>query len=170
MPRSGERRSTGKMAADRLFVDTNVLVYATVAESPFHQHASRALEQARGAGAELWISSQVLREFLVVMTRPGLAQDLPPLGLLLNAISSFRSFFHVAFSESGALDRLLELMQSTDIGGKQVHDAHIIATMQVHDIPRLLTHNVSDFKRFASLIEVVPLLEAPPDHMRQSPV
>lgn len=59
------------------------------------------------------------------------------------------------------MDRLVELMRSIEISGKQVHDAHIVATMQVHDIPRLLTYNVSDFKRFASLIEVVPLLEVP---------
>lgn len=86
------------MAADRIFVDTNVLFYATVAESPFHQQASQALKQVRESGAKLWISSQVLREYLAVMTRPSLVQDPPPRDALLNAISSFRSFFHVAFS------------------------------------------------------------------------
>ena len=42
-------------------------------------------------------------------------------------------------------------------GGKQVHDANIVATMRVHSVPRLLTHNVRDFARFGAVIEVVPL-------------
>lgn len=41
----------------------------------------------------------------------------------------------------------------------QVHDANIVATMLAYGIPRLLTHNVDDFKRFAHLIAVLPLVE-----------
>ena len=40
-------------------------------------------------------------------------------------------------------------------GGKQVHDANIVATMIAHGETRLLTFNESDFRRFGSLIEVV---------------
>lgn len=53
-----------------LFIDTNVLVYANVAEAPLHQAALSALQSARDAGRTLWISRQVLREYLVTLTRP----------------------------------------------------------------------------------------------------
>ncbi len=39
-----------------LFVDTNVLIYANIVESPFHAAALAALRQARAASRALWIS------------------------------------------------------------------------------------------------------------------
>ncbi len=52
---------------------------------------------------------------------------------------------------------LLTLVQQIPTGGKQVHDANIVATMQTYGITRLLTHNVADFVRFQPLITIVPL-------------
>jgi predicted nucleic acid-binding protein len=50
-------------------------------------------------------------------------------------------------------------MEQIVIGGAQIHDANIVATMQVYNIPTLLTHNTKDFKRFSSLISIMPLIE-----------
>ncbi len=47
---------------DRLFVDTNILVYATDADSPWQPVAENELEEWRRQGTELHISVQVLRE------------------------------------------------------------------------------------------------------------
>jgi hypothetical protein len=58
-------------------------------------------------------------------------------------------------------DRLLDLLQQFPTGGKQVHDANIVATMLVHNIPARLTHNTDDFARFAGVITVVPLAASP---------
>ena len=41
------------------------------------------------------------------------------------------------------------------MGGKQVHDANIVATMLAYGERRLLTFNIRDFRRFAAHIEVV---------------
>ena len=51
--------------AEPVFVDTNVLVYAHVAEAPWHQEAQEAIADYEAAGAPLWASRQVLREYLV---------------------------------------------------------------------------------------------------------
>jgi len=48
------------------------------------------------------------------------------------------------------------------MGGRQVHDANIVATMQVYGITHLLTHNTDDFARFAHLITVVLLQPGTP--------
>ena len=56
-----------------LFVDTNILVFATDAGSPFVSAAEAELEQWRKQGTDLYISVQVLREYLAVTTRPALA-------------------------------------------------------------------------------------------------
>ena len=53
-----------------LFVDTNVLVYANVIESPLHAQALNTIKTAHDAERPMWISRQVLREYLVTMTRP----------------------------------------------------------------------------------------------------
>lgn len=63
--------------ADGLFVDTNVLVHANVAEAPLHQAALKALADARDGGCGVWTSRQVVREYLVVRTRPQTFASLP---------------------------------------------------------------------------------------------
>ena len=50
------------------------------------------------------------------------------------------------------------VLAAVPTAGKQVHDANIVATMLAHGIPRLLTHNVTDFTRFAAIIAVEPLI------------
>jgi predicted nucleic acid-binding protein len=59
------------MAVDPIFIDTNVLVFATIPASPFHPAAIAALHGITMSGAAAWISRQVLREYLVQLTRPG---------------------------------------------------------------------------------------------------
>ena len=48
-------------------------------------------------------------------------------------------------------------MEEIPSGGKQVHDANIVATMLIYGIPQILTHNTADFARFSELITVLPL-------------
>ena len=50
-----------------VFVDTNVLVFAHVAAAPFHEPALTRIGSHNEAGTELWISRQILREFLAVV-------------------------------------------------------------------------------------------------------
>jgi predicted nucleic acid-binding protein len=56
--------------AEPILVDTNMLVYAHVAEAPWHQEAQAAIADHEAAGAPLWVSRQVLREYLVSLTHP----------------------------------------------------------------------------------------------------
>jgi hypothetical protein len=50
--------------------------------------------------------------------------------------------------------QLIALMGKFQIGGKQVHDANIVATMLAYGVPCLLTHNVKDFRRFGQLVTI----------------
>ena len=49
-------------------------------------------------------------------------------------------------------------MTTIPLGGKQVHDANIVATMQAYGVNRLLTDNTADYVRFSGLITVIPLV------------
>lgn len=143
--------------ADRVFLDTNVLVYANAAEAPLHQVALRAIETRYDAGVELWISRQVLREYLATFSRPQRFMNPRPIATVIERVRFFQIRFLVAEDGPHVTEQLLALMQQVTIGGKQVHDANIVATMLAYGIPSLLTHNTDDFARFSRLITVMPL-------------
>lgn len=145
-------------AAKRVFLDTNVLVYATVAEAPFHEIALQAIAAQTQAGAELWINRQVLREYLTVLTRTQIFANPIPIATVIAAVRVFEQRFNVAEDNAEVTERLLALLAQIPSGGKQAHDAYIVATMQTHDIQQLLTDNAEDFARFAQFIAVLPLV------------
>ena len=145
-------------AADPVFVDTNNLIYARQARSPFHAPATTRLQALAAAGHPLWIGRQVLREYLAAMSRPGALTAPVAMASLVADVQTFQQQFLMAEDGPAVPSRLLNLLAATPIGGKQVHEANIVATMLAHAIPRLLTHNVADFTRFAGHITVVPLI------------
>ena len=54
---------------------------------------------------------------------------------------------------------LVALCRAIPIGGKQIHDANIVATMLAHGTCRLLTFNTADFRRYGDRIELVDTVE-----------
>lgn len=138
------------------FIDTNALVYADQAHSKFHQPARAALGRLEQEDAELWISRQVLREYLATVTRPG-PTGVPAMtrAAAADAVDGFVGAYRIAEDGPQTTARLLDLVRAVPIGGKQVHDANIVATMLAHGITRLLTFNVADFQRFAGLIALI---------------
>jgi len=140
--------------AEPLFIDTNILIYANVATAPLHELALIAIRNAHQSGRPLWISRQVLREFIAARTRPQtFAQPSAP-EVVIERIRYLEERFQVADDSSAVTCQLLKLMGDYKIGGKQVHDANIVATMRTYDIPALLTHNTEDFKRFGDVIRI----------------
>lgn len=140
-----------------VFIDTNVLIYANLALSPFHVQALEQLQALDEQGIELWVSRQILREYLAGMTRTGDLTGQIPLSSLVADVRYFANHFWVAEDSPQVTERLLTLMEEIPLGGKQVHDANIVATMQVYAIRQLLTNNTADFARFSQLITVLPL-------------
>jgi predicted nucleic acid-binding protein len=140
-----------------IFIDTNILIYSNLALSPFHTQAIQKLQDFADQDMEMWISRQTLREYLSGMTRRSDLTGTIPITSLVADVEYFSSYFHVAENTALVTERLLKLMTEINIGGKQVHDANIVATMLVYGIPRLLTHNIGDFARFSELITILPL-------------
>lgn len=141
------------------FVDTNVLVYAASSGAPLHQRASEELRRRHESGQDLWISRQVLREYLATLSRAQTFAKPRSARELASDIRYFLSHFRLAEEGPAVTEKLLELIEEVEIGGKQVHDANVVATMLVQGIPALLTHNTRDFARFSPLIQVIPLEE-----------
>ena len=107
----------------------------------------------------LCTSGQVLREYLVVATRPA---ELNGLGLgiskALENVNAIRARLRF-LNENRAVLRLRAPLDDVDCSGKQIHDANVVATALSHGVQRILTSNTQDFERFTALVEVVELDE-----------
>lgn len=145
-------------AGSRVFLDTNVLIFAHSTLALEHAMAVAALRDLETSAAEVWISRQVLREYLSGMTKPGSFTGKVPITSLVADIGRFESQFRIAEDGPAVTAELLRLLALITSQGKQIHDANLVATMLVHGIPNLLTHNVADFTRFIGVINVIPLV------------
>lgn len=144
--------------ADRVLLDTNVLLAATDEGRSEHARALAALNEWPAAGVALYTSGQVLREYLCVATRDvaqnglGLAQS----DAVANALA-LRARLRVLEEHVKVVDRLLELLGTIDCRGKHVHDANVVATMLVHGVETIVTANTADFARFEDEARIVGL-------------
>jgi len=135
------------------FVDTNVLVYATARGAPFRDRARAALARL-AAGGPLSVSRQILREYIAVMTRQQLWGQALTLAEAIAGTAAFGRRFTLLEDGPPVWDQLMELSRRYSFGGRQVHDANVVATM-AHGERRLLTFNEADFRRFTPSIEVI---------------
>ena len=136
------------------FVDTNVLVYATATSAPFRDRARAALVRL-AADEQLSVSLQILREYVAVMTRPQTWGRALSLAEAMTDAAVFERRFTVLEDGQLVWDQLMDLSRRYSFGGRQVHDANVVATMLAHGERRLLTFNEADFRRFTPLIEVI---------------
>ena len=96
----------------------------------------------------------MLREFIAARTRPQtFAQPSAP-EVVIERVRYLESHFQVTDDTAAVTGQLVKLMGDFQIGGKQIHDANIVATMQAYDIPARLTHNTKDFERFGKMIRI----------------
>lgn len=141
----------------KVFIDTNILTRATIITAPLHQEAKTSLTTLWNQGAELWISRQVIREYVANATRPQTYSPAIPINLVEQQVQNFLRQFQVADDTDAVTRQLLLLLNQVPTGGKQVHDANIVASMLVYGINTLHTNNVQDFARFSNYITIQPL-------------
>ena len=131
----------------QLFLDTSLVVAATVELHPSHAVASAFVDGAVAAGAEFHISPQVCREFLVVLTRQPVSGRTFTLDEALKALAIWTSGCTILEESEAVLVECVALVRRFGVHGRQIHDCNIVATMKVHGLRRLATRNPDDFKR-----------------------
>lgn len=142
---------------DHVLVDTNVLLSASDSGRPTHAAAVEVLQGWPAQGITLYTCGQILREYLVVATRPVRVN-----GLGLAAADALANADTLAdrlrFLEETRLAyvRCRQLVEETGSGGKQIHDANIAATGLTYGIDAVVTFNTSDFERFPELRVLSP--------------
>lgn len=135
---------------DRVFLDTNILVYLSNEDSSFHPAILERFKEI-ASNHELWISRQVLREYAVVMTREGIVEKpLTPQEVVVD-VKQWAGCLRVADETETVTDLLLETIEKYQIKGKRIHDANVAATMKAHSIKKLFTMNTEDFDQIEGL-------------------
>jgi predicted nucleic acid-binding protein len=142
-----------------ILIDTNILVYAHDVHSPFNKAAVQKLNALNEENEVLCISNQVIREYIAVVSKLLLRMGVYILSSVPNDVRLFERQYIVLEESTDTRKQLFKLLDDFIVGGKQVHDANLVATMLHYGISTILTHNVADFKRFDSLIKIMPLLE-----------
>ena len=140
-----------------MFIDTNVLVNSRVPGAPHHDAARAGLERAFRDPEPLRVSRQVIREYLAVVTRPQTWPVAITREEALEDVSRLIRTFQVLEDGSAVTELLIELCRDIPAGGRQIHDANIVATMLARGEGRLLTFNTADFRRYSELIQLVDI-------------
>ncbi len=134
------------------FVDTNILIAASDDTRSGHAESYELFERAINGTPRLFASGQILREYLVVATRPiqnnGLA--LIPEKAVEN-LRSFKSCIKLLDENDATTRRLEGLISKYKIKGKRIHDANIASIMIENGLREILTLNPKDFKAFAEI-------------------
>ena len=138
-----------------MFIDTNVLVYSRIPHSPFHDMARESLKRALQDQEPLSISRQVMREYLADITRPQAWHGVIELDDALSDVERLARSFRVLEDGPLVTESLIALCREVPVGGRQIHDANIVATMLVHGERMLLTFDRDDFLRYESRIHLV---------------
>jgi toxin-antitoxin system PIN domain toxin len=140
-------------------VDTNVLVHAHRAESPFHVQAKttlRALAEGYAAWAIPW---PCVHEFYAKVTHPRIFRPPSSVEQALAQIEAWlKSPSIVLLAEnSDHFRHLARLTRNAHVEGPMVHDARIAALCLSHGVTELLSAD-RDFGRFPDLRTRNPLV------------
>lgn len=136
-------------------VDTNVLLAASDEARASH-HA--ALDLLNHDTRRLAVTSQIVREYLAVSTRPVEANGLGMEGA--KAVANVQVLLEdMALLPENAecSERVMGLVRQGRALGKQVHDANVVAVAVSHRAGVIVTDNVRHFDRFSDLIQIESL-------------
>jgi predicted nucleic acid-binding protein len=139
-------------------VDTNVLVGAIQTFDPsLRATARRAVKSLYRAGEELLCFPQNLVEFWNASTRPATGNGLgfsPEQAA--RYLDRFQTILRILPETPEIFPTWRKLVLQHRVSGIKVHDARIVAAMSVHQVPRILTFDLEDFKRYENITVVHP--------------
>ena len=131
-----------------------MLVAATDESRPFHAAARKLIARGRSVGLPGATSGQVIREYLVVATRPLGANGLglSPADALGNIEKMSR---HLQFcDEPESFLYVCAAWWAREDRRKAIHDANIVATIMEQGIRLLATENPDDFAGYPEIVTV----------------
>src|SRR6267154_1552292 len=134
-------------------VDTNIFIRLAGRNDPLRQLALDTIRKFRSRNEVLCYTPQIISEFWNVCTRPAAARG----GLDLSAEQTERKvrlierYFVLLPDSLATFQEWRRLVVAHSLLGISVHDAKVVASMNIHSGTNLLTLNDGDFKRYTSI-------------------
>jgi predicted nucleic acid-binding protein len=139
-------------------IDSNIFIRLASRNDPLRQICLDALRKLRSRNEEICYTPQVVIEFWNVCTRPATARG----GLDLSVDQTERKVrlierhFVLLPDNLATFREWRRLAVTHSLIGLAVHDAKLVASMNVHGVTNLLTLNETDFKRYTNINAVNP--------------
>lgn len=139
--------------SERVFVDTNVLIYSTFEdfEPEKHVQCTNILDKLIRSGTTLFISSQILREFFAISTNQNIFKKPLTYKQAVEKMKEFVARFTMVHEKESTINVLIALIVKYAASRQQIHDMNIVATMVDNDINHLFSYNVKDFKQISEI-------------------
>jgi predicted nucleic acid-binding protein len=138
-------------------LDANILIREICPSDIHHKAVVTALSQFEESGQSICIFPQCLYEFWTVATRPIEANGL---GLSVTScqqhIRRLKQVYKLLPDRTSIIDEWEKLVVMYSCHGRISYDARIVAAMKTHGITKLMTLNVSDFRRFPEITLIDP--------------
>jgi len=140
-----------------ILIDTNILLRLLQHAPPHCALVERAVGTLRTRNETL---NRIAPEPDGILGRGDSAPSENGLGMTVeNAageLTSFQRLFTLLPETASVYQEWERLVSRYQVSGKNSHDAHIVAAMNVHAITRILTLNVRDFTRYSDISAVTP--------------
>ncbi|CAK8724294.1 Ribonuclease VapC [Candidatus Electronema halotolerans] len=142
-------------------IDTNLLVYAHNSDSEFHQQAAQFIERMfneydADGQLSVCLSTQVLTEFINVMTRQMLRRPLS-IQEAADVVQDYLDTGVLVLSHKETQMQTFLTLLKTVTTRKKMFDVVLAATLKDHEIAGLYTVNTVDFEDFEWLKVINPL-------------
>lgn len=131
--------------SDRTFLDTNIVVYVFDDDSPEKQARATEILRAEGQDHELVLSTQVLQEFYVAVTRK-LERPLAP----ADALAAVRHLTQLTVTQIDT-DMVLSAIKLARAHTVSLWDALIVQAALASGCRTLLTEDMQEGRRFGEL-------------------
>lgn len=144
-----------------LLVDTNILVYASDADSPFHAGCREWLERQRRRADAWYTTWSILYEFLRVTTHPRVMRqpwNVTEAWKFVRAMLASPGLGVLVPTERHPMVAEQVFREIPHLAGNLLHDAHTAIIMREHGIRQICTRD-TDFHRF-TFLEVIDPLQA----------
>jgi predicted nucleic acid-binding protein len=132
-----------------VLIDTNVPLRRIQPDHVHHALAIDSVARLIASGEQVYFTLQNISEFWNVMTRPIAVNGLgfSP-AFALGEVDRIETTLILLADSPAAYAEWKRLVSTHSASGAKVHDARLVALMNVHGIRRILTFNTGDFARF----------------------
>lgn len=139
-------------------IDTNVFLRLVSKTDPDRSVCLNALQKLIASQETLYYTTQVLAEFWVVCTRPATARG----GYGLSSVKAeqkaklIERYCELLPDSAATHQEWRHLVVKHAVLGVVIHDARLVAAMNIHGVTQILTFNKDDFKRYSGITVVSP--------------